>query len=409
MNLKCLSQRLSPAGLVLALGLVFSPESVGATVLESIETKSQELHQPTLLINTPEQVSVLTENISSSNSDSTENLVVATATSNTSSANGDLGKNNTSATSSPSFEERLKTSANSFVSAEKFVVADNRLNTGENQVQSPSLIQTQSISIPIEVENPQSATGASAVNIPVVPPSNQFSVQQPTGGNSQNVITLDVEQPRFVSNKPQGNSTSAQRSERVNVASIPSEPSLDNISQNNASQNPDLVSVVPIQIEYYNPTMSPAIGDMGSPNLPSINSPDPYLPDSQRPFNGYIWPAKGVFTSGYGWRWGRMHRGIDIAAPVGTPIFAAADGEVIFSGWNSGGYGNLVRIKHPDGSVTLYAHNSKLLVRRGQYVTQGQQIAKMGSTGFSTGPHLHFEIHPNGSKAVDPIAFLPRR
>ncbi len=404
MNLKCLSQRLSPVGLVLALGLVTSPESVSATVLESIQTKSQELHQPTLLINSPEQVSVLTENVSGSNSDSTENLVVATATSNTSSANGDLGKNNTSATSSPFFEERLKTSAHSFSSANKFVVADNRLNTAENQVQSPSLIQTESISIPIAVENPQSASDISAVNIPVIPSPNEFSVQQPTGRDSNNVITLDVEEPRFVSNEIKHNNHSAQRRERVNVASIPSEASFDN-----GSQNSELVSVVPIQIEYYDPSVSPAVGDMGSPNLPSISSPDPFLPENQRPFNGYIWPAQGVFTSGYGWRWGRMHRGIDIAAPVGTPIFAAADGEVIFSGWNSGGYGNLVRIRHPDGSVTLYAHNSKLLVRRGQYVNQGQQIAKMGSTGFSTGPHLHFEIHPNGSKAVDPIAFLPRR
>jgi murein DD-endopeptidase MepM/ murein hydrolase activator NlpD len=104
-----------------------------------------------------------------------------------------------------------------------------------------------------------------------------------------------------------------------------------------------------------------------------------------------------------------MHKGIDIAAPIGTPIVAAADGKVISAGWNSGGYGNLVKIKHFDGSITLYAHNSKILVRRGQWVKQGQQIAKMGSTGFSTGPHLHFEIHPKGKQAVNPIALLPRK
>jgi murein DD-endopeptidase MepM/ murein hydrolase activator NlpD len=124
-------------------------------------------------------------------------------------------------------------------------------------------------------------------------------------------------------------------------------------------------------------------------------------------FNGYIWPAKGVLTSGYGWRWGRMHKGIDIAAPIGTPIVAAAPGVVVSAGWNSGGYGNLVELQHPDGSVTLYAHNNRILVRRGQEVAQGQQISEMGSTGRSTGPHLHFEVHPNGRGAVNPIALLP--
>ncbi|NJK27720.1 MAG: M23 family metallopeptidase, partial [Coleofasciculaceae cyanobacterium SM2_3_26] len=92
-----------------------------------------------------------------------------------------------------------------------------------------------------------------------------------------------------------------------------------------------------------------------------------------------------MLTSGYGPRWGRMHKGIDIAAPVGTPIVAAAAGVVTYSRWNSGGYGNLVIIRHPDGSSTRYAHNSRLLVREGQEVDQGQLISEMGSTGFSTG------------------------
>lgn len=93
-------------------------------------------------------------------------------------------------------------------------------------------------------------------------------------------------------------------------------------------------------------------------------------------------------------RWGRMHKGIDIANGTGTPIYASADGVVEKAGWNSGGYGNLVDIRHPDGSLTRYAHNSKILVRPGQFVHQGDTIALMGSTGFSTGPHSHFEIHP---------------
>ena len=122
----------------------------------------------------------------------------------------------------------------------------------------------------------------------------------------------------------------------------------------------------------------------------------------------YIWPAKGTITSGYGMRRGRMHKGIDIAAPIGTPILAAAGGEVISAGWNSGGFGNLVKIKHPDGNMTLYAHNHRILVAQGQEVRQGQQIAEMGSTGRSSGPHLHFEIHLNGRSAVNPIFYLPR-
>jgi murein DD-endopeptidase MepM/ murein hydrolase activator NlpD len=158
----------------------------------------------------------------------------------------------------------------------------------------------------------------------------------------------------------------------------------------------------------YQPLLQPTTGQMVSPQLPPLNGPEAYLPNSPAIFNGYIWPANGVFTSGYGWRWGRMHNGIDIAGPVGTPIFAAAAGVVTYAAWNDGGYGNLVEISHPDGSLTVYAHNQRILVREGQEVEQGEQVAEMGSTGFSTGPHLHFEIHPAGQGAVNPMAYLPR-
>lgn len=149
-----------------------------------------------------------------------------------------------------------------------------------------------------------------------------------------------------------------------------------------------------------------------TPELPPLAPVDNYLPrpnGSSGSFKGYIWPAKGVLSSRYGWRWGRMHRGIDIAAPVGTPIFAAAEGVVVKSGWNKGGYGNLVDIQHADGTLTRYAHNYRLLVQPGQQVEQGQQISLMGSTGRSTGPHLHFEVHPGGKGAVNPIALLPKK
>ncbi|HEY9611778.1 peptidoglycan DD-metalloendopeptidase family protein [Allocoleopsis sp.] len=168
-----------------------------------------------------------------------------------------------------------------------------------------------------------------------------------------------------------------------------------------------LLATAPAPAGTYNPNTRTPIGETVSPELPSLSAPDMYRPDGSTEFNGYIWPTKGVLTSGYGWRWGRMHKGIDIAAPIGTPVVAAAPGVVVSAGWNSGGYGNLVEIQHADGSLTLYAHNNKILVRRGQQVEQGQQISEMGSTGFSTGPHCHFEVHPNGRGAVNPIAYLP--
>jgi YD repeat-containing protein len=157
-------------------------------------------------------------------------------------------------------------------------------------------------------------------------------------------------------------------------------------------------------------TVSPQI-------LPPLAAVDQYLP---RPIDelipppststlAYTWPAKGTLTSGYGWRWGRMHKGIDVANSTGTPVVASAEGTIEKAGWNNGGYGNLVEIRHPDGSTTRYAHNSKILVQPGQQVNQGETIALMGSTGHSTGPHTHFEIHPSGKGAVNPIAMLPAR
>ena len=153
------------------------------------------------------------------------------------------------------------------------------------------------------------------------------------------------------------------------------------------------------------PDISSISAEAISLKLPPLPPSEEYLPNT---FDGYVWPAQGVLTSGYGWRWGRLHKGIDIAAPVGTPIFAAASGKVISAGWNSGGYGNLVKIRHLDGSVTLYAHNNRISVRKGQKVTQGQKIAEMGNTGFSTGPHLHFEIHSKKFGVTNPLALLKR-
>lgn len=162
------------------------------------------------------------------------------------------------------------------------------------------------------------------------------------------------------------------------------------------------------------PALQPILGlnPVGSggaswPELPQFEQPGQNFetPGS----TAFIWPADGVFTSGYGWRWGRMHKGIDVANSVGTPIRAVQDGQVSFAGWDDGGYGYLVKITHADGTVTVYAHNSRILVQAGEIVRQGQNISLMGSTGRSTGPHLHFEVRPPGRGAVNPMQFLPPR
>jgi murein DD-endopeptidase MepM/ murein hydrolase activator NlpD len=120
---------------------------------------------------------------------------------------------------------------------------------------------------------------------------------------------------------------------------------------------------------------------------------------------GLIWPIRGRVTSEYGTRWGRLHAGIDIAAGTGTPIAAAKGGEVVFSGVMNG-YGNCIVINHGGGFSTLYAHQSRLAARDGQDVDQGQVIGYVGSTGHSTGPHLHFETRVNGNPQ-NPRRYLP--
>ncbi len=164
--------------------------------------------------------------------------------------------------------------------------------------------------------------------------------------------------------------------------------------------------------EAYSGQSIPAVRPLSSggaawPDRPLLSSAD--QPDSLKPpIVGYQWPTKGVFTSGYGWRWGRMHKGIDIANNTGTPVVAARDGIVSFSGWR-GAYGYMVEIAHSDGEFTRYAHNSRLLVKKGQIVPRGSRISLMGSTGRSTGPHLHFEIRRAGGSALNPLVKLPPR
>lgn len=123
---------------------------------------------------------------------------------------------------------------------------------------------------------------------------------------------------------------------------------------------------------------------------------------------GYRWPlSAGVVSSEFGSRWGKRHEGIDIAADKGEPVFASADGRVEYAGNGLRGYGNVVILRHDERTTTLYAHNSALRVKEGELVKGGQTIALLGSTGHSTGPHVHFELR-RGRVPEDPRAALPK-
>ncbi len=123
-----------------------------------------------------------------------------------------------------------------------------------------------------------------------------------------------------------------------------------------------------------------------------------------------LWPVRGWVTSGFGYRlspWGdgvKMHKGIDIASPIGSPVFAPSDGTVVYSGYK-GGYGNAVIIDHGYGVTTLFGHNSEIFVHEGDHISRGQKISAVGSTGSSTGPHLHYEVHVDGIP-TDPMNYV---
>ncbi|MEZ5144290.1 MAG: peptidoglycan DD-metalloendopeptidase family protein [Acidimicrobiales bacterium] len=152
------------------------------------------------------------------------------------------------------------------------------------------------------------------------------------------------------------------------------------------------------------PGSSAPAGTAAPGPAPTTGAPAPAPPPTSRP-GRLIFPTSGTVTSEYGMRWGRLHAGLDISAPIGTPIVAAAGGTVIFAGWNGGGYGNLVVIDHGGGLSTAYAHQSRVAASVGQRVSAGQVIGYVGSTGSSTGPHLHFETRENGN-AVNPRRYL---
>jgi murein DD-endopeptidase MepM/ murein hydrolase activator NlpD len=125
--------------------------------------------------------------------------------------------------------------------------------------------------------------------------------------------------------------------------------------------------------------------------------------EAERP--KYVRPSDGRFTSGFGARWGTTHYGLDFAAPIGTPIYATADGVVIEAGPASG-FGLWVRIQHDDGTISVYGHMQDFSVREGEKVKAGEQIARTGNRGYSTGPHLHFEIHTEDGRKLNPRTWL---
>lgn len=161
-----------------------------------------------------------------------------------------------------------------------------------------------------------------------------------------------------------------------------------------------------------NAAQQQAIADQNAAATADESSPQALVADTlltaANISDGVARPAEGTFTSGFGTRWGTFHAGIDIANAEGTPIYAAMAGTVIDSGPASG-FGQWIRIQHDDGTITVYGHMSTLGVSVGERVKAGQYIAGMGSMGFSTGSHLHFEVHPAGGAAVDPQAWLAAR
>jgi hypothetical protein len=166
-----------------------------------------------------------------------------------------------------------------------------------------------------------------------------------------------------------------------------------------------LLEVSPTLLIRVNPTIDPDNLTVGL-RLIVPGSQAQSLADRAIQSATYIWPLTRVeVSSPFGQRWGRLHAGIDLRAPRGTPVKASSHGRVIFSG-RKGGYGKIIIIAHAGGVETTYAHNSRNLVKVGQRVKKGKVIAKVGRTGNATGYHLHFEIRQRG-KAINPKRYLP--
>jgi murein DD-endopeptidase MepM/ murein hydrolase activator NlpD len=204
---------------------------------------------------------------------------------------------------------------------------------------------------------------------------------------TEQVIAASVEEQRAVRDRlivSRDSLAEAQRLKRTTLGSI------------RADQAEFLEEVEALEAE--SATLAAAISSAGRSSATGGGTPAPS--SGAR----LMWPVSGSVVSGFGPRGGRLHEGIDIPAPTGTPVLAAAAGTVIYAGW-LGGYGLLVVVDHGGGLSTAYAHNSSITVSVGQSVAQGGAVALVGSTGNSSGPHVHFEVRVNGS-AVDPLGYL---
>ncbi|HEX9243714.1 MAG TPA: M23 family metallopeptidase [Anaeromyxobacter sp.] len=187
--------------------------------------------------------------------------------------------------------------------------------------------------------------------------------------------------------EPAANATSTAPA--TSTATAPA-PSAATASERAKATAPELSSHTPASV--------------GPGSHPTATAPAPEPPRSGRAAP-LAWPLKGVLYGRYGVRAGRRHDGIDIAAPEGTTVGAACEGTVLFAGEQTG-YGSIVILKHEGGLVTLYAHASKLLVDEGARVRRGEPIARVGQTGRTTGPHLHFEVR-DGTRPRNPLLYLP--
>ncbi|MEU5908253.1 peptidoglycan DD-metalloendopeptidase family protein [Micromonospora sp. NPDC047527] len=182
----------------------------------------------------------------------------------------------------------------------------------------------------------------------------------------------------------------------------------DNRADRSAREStaPDSPSATPSA----SPTVSPSASASPTPTKTATTKPKPVAKKTTKPTPAWVDPMPGAsVTSCYGQRWGTLHAGIDLALPSGTPIHAAAAGTVTQAGDASDGYGNSVFIDHGNGYLTHYAHQSRIAVTVGQKVKAGQVIGYEGSTGDSTGPHLHFEVHQGMWNQIDPAPFMQAR
>ncbi|WP_231943230.1 peptidoglycan DD-metalloendopeptidase family protein [Calothrix sp. NIES-3974] len=303
------------------------------------------------------------------------------------------------------------------VSIADIVAANKLINPHQLKISQVLIIPEPKL---VAAEN-YSGVGGNTPIPPAIAEIQPTSQNRQTGIISQNsglsILNTEIESLRQQYRTQQSH---YQQTAPININSNHSVPiAVPRYNQNSAT----VVIPVPApltQPSHRHPATTPTpVASANIPKLPPLAAVDRYLPqvideNAAPPIapgttnTAYIWPATGILTSGYGMRWGRMHRGIDIANKIGTPIVAAAAGVVEFEG-KKRGYGNLIDIRHLDGSLTRYAHNHRHFVTVGQKVQQGEMIAHMGNTGFSSGSHLHFEIHPAGKGAVNPVAYLPPR